>query len=121
MSELITIQVSDFVIRHAAQAAANTRQSVEHILSGWLERAVTEPPVQDLSDEEVLALTTLNFSESEQERFSQLLHRHREGLLDSEGRKDLDRLMRVYERGLLRKAQALEAAVKRGLIKSLKS
>ncbi|MGE0127108.1 MAG: hypothetical protein AB7U82_03295 [Blastocatellales bacterium] len=121
MSKLITIQVSEQVMRQATQIAFNTKQSVENVLSDLLESSVSEAPVQALSDNEVLALTKLNFSSKEQESFSDLLYRNREGLLDAEGRKELDRLMRIYERGLLRKAQALEEAVKRGLMEPLKS
>jgi hypothetical protein len=120
MSEQVTIQVSGQVIKHAAQIALNTRQSVENVLSGWLESSVTELPVQALSDSDVLALTELNFTPKEQERFSDLLYQNRENLLSADGRKELDGLMRIYERGLLKKSQALEEAVKRGLIEPLK-
>jgi len=34
---------------------------------------------------------------------------------DSERRRQLSKLMRIYERGLIRKAQALRVAVERGL------
>lgn len=120
MNKLVTIQVSEQVMRQATRIAFNTEQSVENVLSDLLESSVSEPPVQFLPDNEVLALTALNFSPKEQESFSDLLYRNREGLLDAEGHKELDRLMRIYERGLLRKAQALEEAVKRGLMEPLK-
>jgi pyruvate-formate lyase len=120
MSEQVTLQVSEQVLRQAAQIAAHTRQSVEDVLADWLESAATELPVQTLSDEEVLALTRLQFTPEEQESFSELLERNRENQLDAEGRQELNRLMKIYERGLLRKAQALQEAVARGLIEPLK-
>jgi hypothetical protein len=42
-------------------------------------------------------------------------------MLDDDEKRRLDELMRVYERGLLRKAQALRAAVRRGLREPLKA
>ena len=121
MSEQVTIQVSDHAIQHAAQVAASTQQSVEKLLSGLVESSLAELPVELLSNQEVLALTELKLTPDEQERFSDLLYENREGLLTAEGREELERMMKVYERGQLRKAQALEEAVKRGLIPPLKS
>lgn len=121
MSEQITIQVSDQAIQHAARIAATTRQSVETVVTGLVESYLAELPVDMLSDQEVLALTELKLAAEEQERLSDLLYENREGLITDEGREELNRLMKVYERGQLRKAQALEEAVKRGLIPSLRS
>jgi hypothetical protein len=115
MSEQITIQVSDRVISHAAQVAAQSRRQIEEVLADWLERVITELPVEALSDEEVLALTELQLTAEQQATLSDLLARNRENTLDAEGRRQLDELMRVYEHGLLRKAQALRVAVQRGL------
>ncbi|MCS6859480.1 MAG: hypothetical protein NZT92_04070 [Abditibacteriales bacterium] len=74
-----------------------------------------------LSDEEVLALTELQLDKEQQATLSDLLERNREGALDAEGRRQLDELMRVYEQGLLRKAQALRVAVQRGLREPLQT
>ena len=120
MSEQITIQVSDQVVQHAAQVAAQTHQRIEEVLSNWLDSVVTELPVEHLSDAEVLALSELNFTPEQQEEFSRLLEQNREGTIDDDGRERLDRLMGIYERGLLRKSQALHEAVRRGLREPLK-
>jgi hypothetical protein len=79
------------------------------------EQIVIERPVETLSDKEVLALTDLQLAPEEQSRLSDLLERNREGDLDAEGERQLDELMRGYEKGLLRKAEALRIAVQRGL------
>ena len=55
MSQQITIQVPDHVIHQAAQVAAQTHRSVEEVLAAWLESVTTERPVEELSDDEVLA------------------------------------------------------------------
>lgn len=115
MSEQISIQVSEQVVRHAADVAAQTQRRIEEVLADWLEWVITEMPVEALSDEEVLALTELQLTMEQQATLSDLLARNREGTLDADGRRQLDKLMRIYEHGLLRKAQALRVAVQRGL------
>jgi hypothetical protein len=84
-------------------------------LADWLEQVIAEMPVETLSDEEVLALTELQLTTEQENTLSELLEQNREGLLNSETQCQLDELMRVYEHGLLRKAQALRVAVQRGL------
>ena len=121
MSEQVTIQVSDRVMHQAAHTAARSQRPVEEVLAEWLERVITEMPVETLSDEEVLALADLQLTTEQQEALSDLLVRNRESALDAEGRRQLDDLMHLYEQGLLRKAQALRVAVQRGLREPLPS
>jgi hypothetical protein len=66
-----------------------------------------------------VAFTELRLTPEQQDALSTLLERSRENTLDDDQRRRLDELMRVYERGLLRKAQALRAAVQRGLLEPL--
>lgn len=121
MSQQITIEVSEQVARQAAQVAAQTKRSVEEVLAAWLEAVVTEMPVEELSDEEVLALTELQFTDEQQAVLTDLLARNREGAIDEAGQRQLDELMRLYEHGLLRKSQALRVAVQRELLPPLQS
>ena len=74
------------------------------------------PPVSELSGKEVLALTKLQLTATEDRRLRRLLHRQQAGKLTREARPELISLMQVYQEGLLRKAQALREAVRRGLI-----
>lgn len=115
MSQQITIHVSAQVLRHAAQVAARTHRSVEDVLATWLEAVTTERPVEELPDEEVLTLTELRLTDDQESALGDLLERNREGELDADGRRRLDEMMRLYERGLLRKSQAFRIAVQRGL------
>lgn len=115
MGEQITIQVSDRVATHAARVAAQSQRRIEEVLAGWLEGVITEMPVETLPDEEVIALTELQLTPEQQTTLSDLLVRNQDNTLDTEGRRQLDELMRIYEHGLLRKAQALRVAVQRGL------
>ena len=115
MSQQITIQVSDRVIRQAAQVAAQSHLSVEGVLAAWLESVSTERPVEELSNDEILSLTELCLTDEQEARLSELLEQNQEGTLDADGQRKLDEMMRLYERGLLRKSQALKVAVQRGL------
>ena len=121
MSRQVTIQVSEHVIRQAAQVAAQTHQSVEDVLAAWLESVMTGRPVEELSDDEVLALAELRLTEEQDASLSELLERNREGALDADGQRELDEMMRLYEHGLLRKSQALKVAVQRGLREPLQA
>jgi len=80
----------------------------------------TERPVEELSDDEVLALAELHLTDEQDANLSGLLERNREGTLEPDGQREPDRMMRLYERGLLRKSQALKVAVHRGLREPLK-
>ena len=115
MSDQITIQVSDHVVRRAAEIAAREHRAVEDVLAEWLDQLVNEPPVASLSDGEVMALTKMQLTPDQDTELTALLEDNREGALDDQARQRLDELMRVYEHGLLRKAQALRVAVERGL------
>ena len=80
-------------------------------MSYWLDYAVSELPVDMLSDEEVPVLTELQLTPEQQAILSDLLIKNREGTLDVEERRRLDEIMCIYERGLLRKSQALRVGV----------
>ena len=121
MSQQVTIQVSEQVIRQASQVAAQTHRSVEDVLAAWLESVTAERPVEELSDDEVLALAELRLTDEQDASLSELLERNREGALDAAGQRELDEMMRLYEQGLLRKSQALRVAVQRGLREPLQA
>ena len=115
MNEQITIEVPEQVARRAESVARITHRRIEEILVELLERAVEDLPVDLLPDEDVAALAAMTLNNDVQGELSELLSRNREGRLDDEAKRRLDELMRVYEHGLLRKAQALLEAVRRGL------
>jgi lactam utilization protein B len=121
MRRQVTIQVSEHIIRQASQVAPQTRRSVEDVLAAWLESVTTERPIGELSDDEVLALAELGLSDEQYTSLSELLERNREGALDADEQRTLDEIMRLYERELLRKSQALRVAVQRGLREPLQA
>ncbi|MEH2236282.1 hypothetical protein [Nostoc sp.] len=77
--------------------------------------AITELPMESLPDNQVLVLCDMQMQSQQQEVFSALLARHREGQLNDAEVRQLDELMQVYRRGLVSKARALKVAVERGL------
>jgi len=71
--------------------------------------------VESLPDEQVLDLCDLQMETSEQEIFSDLLARNASGQLMVAEVRQLDELMQVDRRGMVRKARALKVAIDRGL------
>jgi hypothetical protein len=63
----------------------------------------------------VLAAADVQIPPAEDERLSDLLTRQQAGTLTDTERPELAALMELYQRLLLRKAQALREAVRRGL------
>jgi hypothetical protein len=77
--------------------------------------APSQRPLSEASDDEVLALSDLAMDPVHDERLSTLLDRQQAGELRADERVELIALMQAYQDGLLRKAQALHEAVRRGL------
>ena len=75
----------------------------------------TAADLDALTDIQVLALTHLQMDPGHDTRLSTLLERQQAALLTPAERTELDELMSCYEIGLLRKAEALAEAVRRGL------
>lgn len=116
MSQTITLRVSDEAVKQAREIAARSNQQVEDVLSEWIDRMVMDPPMESLPDDQVLALANQQLDPEQQKELSELLSDNREGTLDEALRVRLDEMMRAYRRGLVRKAQALQVAVARGLV-----
>ena len=105
LAQLTHCKVSDLLVEAITLSLAPVTASSE-----------VPPPVPELSDKEVLALTRLELTATEDRRLRRLLHRQQAGKLTREARRELISLMQIYQEGLLRKAQALREAVRRGLI-----
>jgi hypothetical protein len=82
-------------------------------------RPETAGAIADLSNEELLALTDLQMEPAEDSRLSELLDKQQSGTLTEAERPELQKLMQIYQEGLLRKATALQEAVRRGLMEPL--
>jgi hypothetical protein len=115
MPETITLELPGTVARSAREVANRKHKSLEDVLMEWLYKAATELPVESLSDEQVLALCDMELEPEEQAELSRLLAKAREGKIVPSERIHLDKLMQRYRHGLVRKAEAWQEAVSRGL------
>lgn len=121
MSETMMLHLPEHVTKIARAVAIQTHRRIEDVLIEWLNQAVAEVPVALLSDEHVLAVRDLELEGFQQMKLSDLLARQREGQLVADERDELDILLGIYRRGMVRKAHALNVAVDRGLQPPLSS
>jgi len=123
MSQQVTLVLPDEVLHRAEQLATLARRDVREILAEAV--TVVLPPldvvlgescsVSELSNGEVLKLTELRLAPVQDRRLSQLLDAQQAGTLTEQERTELLTLIQIYEANLLRQAEALAEAVRRGL------
>ena len=119
MNQEVTLKISPRIIQQATLAAAQKKHRVEEVLSDWLESLFQEKFTDKMPDEEILALTRIQISPEEQERLSELLYKSRESGLSKKEQRELDLMVEISERNLVKKSAALRIAVERSLIKPL--
>ena len=100
--------------------AASAEQPVQGVLTEVLATALTAweaqgQPIPPLSDGQVLAICDSEMAPEQNDRLSELLDKQQAGTLRPDEQPELWALMRIYELGQLRKAEALAEAVRRGL------
>ena len=120
MAEIVTLELPDSLAQQAKAIAALTHRRLEDVLVEWIDRAITDLPIESLPDTQVLALCD-GQSHEQQTTLSEFLSRNQEGDLGEAETRQLDELMKVYRAGLVRKARALHVAVSRGLKSPLDS
>lgn len=116
MNQEVTLKISDRIIQQAMLAASKKKHRVEEVLLDWLEDVFEEKFTDKMSDDEILALTKIKISPEDQERLSELLFKSREIGLDEDEQRELDLMIEISERNMLKKSEALRIAVERGLI-----
>ena len=99
MVEIVTLQLPSYLAQRAKEIAALNHQQLEDLLIEFIERAITELPVELLPDEQVLALCEMQMETEQQEVFSDLLARNTEGQLNQLETQQFEQLMQVYRRG----------------------
>ncbi len=78
-----------------------------------------ENPLQKSSDAEVLEAAKLWMPENQSHRHSELLFKNQANTLSISDKQELDFYQQIYRLALLRKAQGINEALRRGLIKSV--
>ncbi len=125
MTEL-TLTLPEHVARYLLQLGRDTHRSAETALVDTLEMMLptlpdttSYPAVTTLIDDDVLALAHSKMDETQNERLHTLQLRGKVGKLPEYERDELLALLHIYQKGQLRKAEALAEAVRRGLIPPL--
>jgi hypothetical protein len=123
MSTRVVVTLPDDILRRAERLAQLTSRDVADVLADTIALSLSPlspqqasiRPIMELSDEDVLELTELQMAPEQDRRLSMLLQKQQAGTLADTERSELLALMQLYQEGLLRKAQALHEAVRRGL------
>jgi hypothetical protein len=123
VSTQVVVTLPDDLYHRAARLAQLTSRDVAEVLVDTIALSLTllsaQPasvrPVTELTDEEVLSQSEIQMVPGQDRRLSTLLHRQQAGELSHTERSEMLALMQMYVEGLLRKAQALHEAVRRGL------
>jgi hypothetical protein len=123
MSTQVEVTLPDDLYHRAEGLAQLTSREVAEVLVDTIALSLTslssQPasvrPVTELTDEEVLSQAEIQMAPGQDRRLSTLLHRQQAGKLSDIERSEMLALMQIYLDGLLRKAQALREAVRRGL------
>jgi len=123
MSTQVRITLHDEVYRRAKRLAQMSNRKIEELLAQAIELSLSPvgaatddyKPVSKLSDAEVLELSQMQMDAKQERRFSRLLNKQQAGKLSNSEGSELLALMQNYQEKLLRKAQALREAVRRGL------
>ncbi len=123
MSTQVLISLPDDIYHRAERLAQLTSREVVDVLADTIglslaplsPEPVSVTPITEIPDDDVLALTELQMAPDQDRRLSLLLHRQQAGEISDPERSELLALMQLYQEGLLRKAQALHEAVRRGL------
>ena len=119
MAQSISLDIPDSIVQQAQVQASQNQQRLEDILLEWLTHRFTEHPVETLPDSQVIALCNMQLDEQQQGKLDTLLDKQCEDELTPADSQELQFLMKLYRRGLLRKAKALKVAIERGLANPL--
>jgi hypothetical protein len=120
MTVQLTLTLPDNVVQRAQWWAARTGRDVAEIVVRAANLSLpslegeTAADLDALTDVQIMTLTHPQMDPTQDARLSVLLERQQAALLTPDERAELEELMLHYEIGLLRKAEALAEAVRRG-------
>ena len=122
MSKQVSLTAPDEVMRRAEVLAGHSGWAVADVLTDAIEASLdplnftsAAGAITELSDVQVLEMADATMPPAHDQRLGELLARRNEGTLTTPEREELAPLMQEYQEGLLRKAQAVREAVRRGL------
>jgi hypothetical protein len=127
MSTQLTLDLPENLVARARTIALRAGQSVNDLLAESIELSlkpwgsVVEGDIHRCGDEEVLNACGLELSVEDDRRLTELLQRQQAQTLAVSEQAELASLIQVYQEGLVRKAEALREAVRRGLRQPVQS
>lgn len=128
MAISITLTLPDEIFNLAQSLAHSINRDINDILVEAIAFSISPnyqgekiSSLNSLSDEEIIKLTQLQMESEQDQRLSELLNKQQEGDLSTFENTELWSLMQIYQINLLKKAQGLNEAVKRGLISPLEA
>ncbi len=127
----VVLTLPDNFVEHIQSFGQATKRDIATVLTDTLEMMWPawgtllnhdgSPPIERLSDAEVLALADSRMDVKQNERLGELQARGKTGKLTSSEQFELLMLMHFYQIGQLHKSEGLAEAVRRGLRKLLAS
>ena len=127
MSTQVIVTLSDSLYKRMHTLAGMTGKPLADLLAETIELSV--PPrefknalnekISHATDEQIREWTELQLDKRDDNRLSDLLDKQQAGTIKETEHAELTGLMQAYQEGLLRKAQAWNEAVRRGLRDSL--
>lgn len=125
----VTLNLPDKLYNQAAWLAQLLNRDVPIVLSETIENALSPlgssalrlTPVKELSDYDLLAAADLMMEAEQGNRMGVLLERQQAGDLSEPERREIAALTQVYHENLVRKAQAMGEAIRRGLREPIES
>ena len=120
MSPQLTLDLPENLVARARTIALRVGQSVNDLLAESIELSlkpwgtILEGDIHQSGDEDVIKACDLHLSIEDDCRLTELLQRQQAETLPVHELAELASLMQVYQEGLVRKAEALREAVRRG-------
>ena len=121
MSTQLMLDLPENLVARARTIAKRAGQSVNDLLAESIELSLKpwstalEGDIRQYGDEEVLKACDLELAAEDDRLLTELLRRQQAEALSVHEQAELASLMQVFQEGLVRKAEALREAVRRGL------
>ena len=126
MATQVTITLPDEIYQRAERFALLANRDIDSVIADTIGSSLSSmrshfdslEPIENLSNSQVIALSTLQMDPEQDSRLSELLEKQRERQLLANEPQELEILMQIYREALLRKTAALVETVKRGIQES---
>lgn len=113
MTESVNLRLPEPLLQQARELAVITDQSLHDVLLGWLQFALSEQPLDNLSDNQLVQICRLEMPAPQRAKLNLLLKANRRNAAEEQ---ELAQLRAIYRQSLVRKAKATRLAVERGLL-----